>query len=188
MQVVPSGGQICNQCKWRHLVAQFGTNASGAIWWPNLQQMQEVHVVVKFNPSHGVNFWVRCASGNVSFCFPFYLLKLGFWWDEWLVTRMEKWKLTETTDGGTIYLAQRGINWYPVYYQKLSQQWLFPKFLKYLTCSNFISSSQLLNSVRTLLFIDRICVLLSIPLECWPYLWYAEHVCCMLILFMGKCY
>ena len=28
MQVVPSGGQICNQCKWRYLVAKFGTNAS----------------------------------------------------------------------------------------------------------------------------------------------------------------
>ena len=40
MQVVPSGGQICNQCKWRHLVAKFATNASGAIWWPNLQLMQ----------------------------------------------------------------------------------------------------------------------------------------------------
>ena len=40
MQVVPSGGQICNQCKWRHLVAKFGTNASGAIWWPILQLMQ----------------------------------------------------------------------------------------------------------------------------------------------------
>ena len=42
MQVAPSGGQICNQCQWRHLVAKFGTNTS-----------------------HGVNFWVRCASGNV---------------------------------------------------------------------------------------------------------------------------
>ena len=41
------------------------TFASGAIWWSNLHQMQEVHVVAKFNPSHGVNFWVRCASGNV---------------------------------------------------------------------------------------------------------------------------
>ena len=40
MQVVPSGGQIFNQCKWRHLVAKIGTNASGAIWWPNLQLMQ----------------------------------------------------------------------------------------------------------------------------------------------------
>ena len=39
--VAPSGGQICNYCKW-------------------------CHVVDKFNPSHGVNFWVRCASGNVS--------------------------------------------------------------------------------------------------------------------------
>ena len=36
IQVVPSGGQICNQCIWLHLVAKFGTNASGAIWWPNL--------------------------------------------------------------------------------------------------------------------------------------------------------
>ena len=40
MQVAPSGGQICNKCK-------------------------RCHVVAKFNPSHGVNFWVRCASGNV---------------------------------------------------------------------------------------------------------------------------
>ena len=40
MQVAPSGGQICNWCKW-------------------------CHVVAKFSPSHGVNFWVRCASGNV---------------------------------------------------------------------------------------------------------------------------
>ena len=38
--VAPSGGQICNYCKW-------------------------CHVVDKFNPSHGVNFWVHCASGNV---------------------------------------------------------------------------------------------------------------------------
>ena len=45
-QVAPSGGQICNWCKWRHAVA-------------------------KFSPSLGVNFWVRCASGNVfsSWCF-----------------------------------------------------------------------------------------------------------------------
>ena len=32
MQVAPSGGQICNACKWRHLVAKFATYASGAIW------------------------------------------------------------------------------------------------------------------------------------------------------------
>ena len=38
--MAPSGGQICNQCKGRHLVAKFGTNASGAIWWPNLELMQ----------------------------------------------------------------------------------------------------------------------------------------------------
>ena len=30
MQVAPPGDQIWNQCKWRHLMANFGTNASGA--------------------------------------------------------------------------------------------------------------------------------------------------------------
>ena len=38
--MAPSGGHICDSCKWCHLVA-------------------------KLNPSYGVNFWVRCASGNV---------------------------------------------------------------------------------------------------------------------------
>ena len=37
IQVVPSGGQICNQCMWRYLVAQFKTNSSGAIWWPKVE-------------------------------------------------------------------------------------------------------------------------------------------------------
>ena len=32
MQVVPSVGQICNWCKWCHLVVKFATNASGTIW------------------------------------------------------------------------------------------------------------------------------------------------------------
>ena len=40
MQVAPSGGQICSQCKWRHLVAKFANNASGAIWWANWQLKQ----------------------------------------------------------------------------------------------------------------------------------------------------
>ena len=40
MQVVPSCGQICNTCKWRHLVANFANYASGAIWWSNLLLMQ----------------------------------------------------------------------------------------------------------------------------------------------------
>ena len=35
--MAPSGGQIWNLCKWRHLVANFATNSSGAIWWRNLQ-------------------------------------------------------------------------------------------------------------------------------------------------------
>ena len=59
-------------------MAKFATNACGVIWWPTLQLMQvapsggqicnkckRCHIVAKFSPSHGVNFWVRCASGNV---------------------------------------------------------------------------------------------------------------------------
>ena len=66
MQVVPSGGQICNQCKWRHLVAKFGTNASGAIWWPNLQLMQvALYLAGEITQVKEPIPWVRCASGNV---------------------------------------------------------------------------------------------------------------------------
>ena len=39
------------------------------IWWsPLARQLLPpwwCHIVAKFNPSYGVNFWVRCASGNV---------------------------------------------------------------------------------------------------------------------------
>ena len=47
-------------------MAKFGTNASCAIWWPNLELMQaepplagEIIQVLDAIP------WVRCASGNV---------------------------------------------------------------------------------------------------------------------------
>ena len=40
MQVAPSGDKIWNYCNRCHLVTKFVTNASGAIWWPNLQLMQ----------------------------------------------------------------------------------------------------------------------------------------------------
>ena len=40
MHVTLPGGQLRNQCKWFHLVATFATNASGAIWWLNLQLKQ----------------------------------------------------------------------------------------------------------------------------------------------------
>ena len=62
IQMASSGGQLYNFCKWRHLVAKFATSENEAIWWPNLKSC---HVVAEFSPSHGVNFWVRCASSNV---------------------------------------------------------------------------------------------------------------------------
>ena len=37
MHVTLPGGQLWNPCKWRHLMAKIGTNASVAIWWLNLQ-------------------------------------------------------------------------------------------------------------------------------------------------------
>ena len=47
-------------------MAKFGTNASCAIWWPNLELLQvepplagEITQVLDAIP------WVRCASGNV---------------------------------------------------------------------------------------------------------------------------
>ena len=61
MRVTLPGGQLWNQCKWRHVVAKIGTNASGAIWWLNLQVVpsRELTQVLDAIP------WVRCASGNV---------------------------------------------------------------------------------------------------------------------------
>ena len=39
--MAPSDGHICNSCKWCQHMAKFATtNASGAIWWPNLLLMQ----------------------------------------------------------------------------------------------------------------------------------------------------
>ena len=60
MQVVPPVGQICNKCKC--------TNASGTIWWPNLEQMHlilnqlSVETIIQVTDSIPC---VRCGSGNV---------------------------------------------------------------------------------------------------------------------------
>ena len=37
MQVMRPGGQLWKQCKWRHLVAKFVTNARSTNCWPHLQ-------------------------------------------------------------------------------------------------------------------------------------------------------
>ena len=69
--MAPSGGQIFNKCKWYHLVAKFGTNASGAIWWPNLELLQvEPPLAGEITQVKASIPWVRCASGNVWW----------FWW------------------------------------------------------------------------------------------------------------
>ena len=47
------------QCRWR--------DVKQCKWRPNAScaTLVECHLGTQFNPSHGVNFWVRCASGNV---------------------------------------------------------------------------------------------------------------------------
>ena len=55
MQEAPSGGQICNKCKWRHLVAKIATNVSVAMLLPSLIQVTEsisgsVVPLAMFNP------------------------------------------------------------------------------------------------------------------------------------------
>ena len=73
---VQVGGQICNLYKWRHLVAKFATYTSGAIWCPkNATNASGAMLLLNLIPSHGVHFWVRCASGNV------YLWSTYFHWD-----------------------------------------------------------------------------------------------------------
>ena len=41
MEVMQPGGQLWKQCKWRHLVAKFGTNASVDMLLLNLIQVTE---------------------------------------------------------------------------------------------------------------------------------------------------
>ena len=53
MQVAPPGGH--------YMLAKFGTNAGGATWWSNFELIQ-VELITQV---YGLNFWVRCASGNV---------------------------------------------------------------------------------------------------------------------------
>ena len=55
-----------------HPVAKLATNASDAIWWPNLQPIQEVslksilnYLVERFTQVVKSIPGVRCASGNV---------------------------------------------------------------------------------------------------------------------------
>ena len=47
-------------------MTKFVTNASGAIWWPNLELMQvEPSLAEEITQALDAIPWVRCASGNV---------------------------------------------------------------------------------------------------------------------------
>ena len=76
MQVAPSGGQICNLCKWRHLVAIFATNASGAMLLPSLIQVTDsisgsVVPLAMFKVIHAENVFQK--NGNHK--------EINFWYD-----------------------------------------------------------------------------------------------------------
>ena len=82
VQVAPSGGQNCNQWMRHHMVAKFSTckrqvaPSSGQI--RDQFKGRQVMLIFRTDPSgttcclrdyssYGLNFWVRCTSGNVLF-------------------------------------------------------------------------------------------------------------------------
>ena len=77
VQVTQSGGQLW---KWSHLVVKFETNASDALWWPNLQLVQVApssgqicnsckwrHLVAKFaTNASGAIWWPKLKPMQVA--------------------------------------------------------------------------------------------------------------------------
>ena len=61
-KVAPPGDQICNQCKWRHLLAKFATNASGL---RKIKIVQEVKIVKEMK----IFKEVKIAHPHVSICY-----------------------------------------------------------------------------------------------------------------------
>ena len=129
------------------------TNASGAIWWPNLSiiasgaiwwpNMQLMQMLPCGQFSHGVNFWVRCTSGNV-------LLGRQTWC-------LAVWKFSENESvlkGRGFHCWQIQLTWGPYCrFQTLQSQcmvlhsentWLF---LLFLLSSLFLESKMLMMKV-----------------------------------------
>ena len=59
MHETQPGGQHWNQCKWRHLMIKFWTNASCPTWWPNFQ------LVAKFAISASSSACLQMAGGAI---------------------------------------------------------------------------------------------------------------------------
>ena len=57
IQLAPPSHQILNKCKWCPQVAKCITNASSAIWWPNLQPIQVANQVAKFTANASSSIW-----------------------------------------------------------------------------------------------------------------------------------
>ena len=100
-------------------MVKFATNASGAIWWPNLQLLQVMpsggqmmakkwcHVVAKISPSQRVNCWVRCVSVSQYF----YRTQVSLGSDLWVRLSQTEWAtLADLTD---VTLAGEDINSIP---------------------------------------------------------------------------
>ena len=77
MQVVPSGGKICNFCKWRHLVAKFATNARGATLWTSLLMINVCYTYLhcalckgSIVTSYVTRLWhLNCGKCNIKLTF-----------------------------------------------------------------------------------------------------------------------
>ena len=76
MQVAPPGDQIFHQCKWRHLMAKFLANTSGATWWLNFQQMHVVESLAICNQYH---MHVALADGQIIIVGILQSRQITFW-------------------------------------------------------------------------------------------------------------
>merc|ERR1712218_565348 len=121
MQVAPPGGQIIYLCKWRHLVAKFLSNASGATWWPNYLLMQVAppgdQIVYQYKWRHLVAKFLTNASG-ATWWPNFLLMQLAppggqisnkcMWYNLFMFTKFASYKVPPvmvSTHGSVVPLA-----------------------------------------------------------------------------------
>ena len=142
MQVVPSGGHVCNQCKWCHLVVKYGTNASGAIWWANLQLMQLAPSGGQiWNQSKWCTLWpnwqpMQVAPSGGQICNQF----KKFHWNQFQTILVERF--TQVMDSIPWVRCASG----NVLFKNFKTEWVLhsPIYFQWLICHGWILLGQLL--------------------------------------------
>ena len=96
MLLVPPSGQICNQYKWRHLVARFVTNAGATILWSNLEPMKVAPPGGKIcnlcNWWHSARDIFCCRLNTLGACC---VVHLALFYTTWLVDLVSHWLFRE---------------------------------------------------------------------------------------------